>query len=249
MLSKGNKLYCAFVDFEKCYDYIVRAALFYKLSKLGISSKCIHFYKSMYGRMKSSVKGENRYFTTNQGIYQGEVTSPIFFSLFISDLEENLSESLLGTSVVDVVIRLLSFADDLTIISESIAGLQSGLDKLYIYCRKWGLKLNTHKTKVVVFRKGGKLSRNDKWSYGDNVLECVPCFKYLGCNMSYTGSFAKCTEELLQSARRALFPLKQFCYNNEVLPCIQLKLFNSTIMPVLNYCCELWGMGKSDPIE
>ena len=37
LLARGNKLFCCFVDYEKAYDYLNRAALFHKLIKTGIS--------------------------------------------------------------------------------------------------------------------------------------------------------------------------------------------------------------------
>ena len=249
MVARGGKLFCAFIDFEKCYDYLSRAALFYKLTRAGISSKCVNFFKSMYNKMKLSVKGDENWFTSNHGVYQGEVTSPIFFSLFISDLEEELSQAMTGTNITNMLIRLLSFADDLTVIAESKEDLQLGLDRLALYCRKWGLKVNTRKTKIVVFRKGGKLRNTDRWFYGDEEIEIVSHFKYLGCDLSYTGSFCKSTDDLVKSARRALFPLKQYCHQNEAPFSASLKLFNSTIQPILTYCCEIWGLRRSDPIE
>ena len=48
MLSKGKKLYCCFVDYEKAFDYIDRAALWSKLLKSNTSSKMIRLLKNMY---------------------------------------------------------------------------------------------------------------------------------------------------------------------------------------------------------
>lgn len=36
--------------------------------------------------------------------------------------------------------------------------LQMSLNKLYEYCTKWGLEVNTHKTNIVVFRKKGPIA-------------------------------------------------------------------------------------------
>ena len=42
---------------------------------------------------------------------------------------------------------LIMFADDTVIFSESKKGLQAGLDGLWSYCKKWGVKVNASKTK------------------------------------------------------------------------------------------------------
>ena len=75
-------------------------------------------------------------------------------------------------------------------------------------------------------------------------------FKYLGCVLSSSGSFTKCTQELVKSARRALFGLKVFfAKNKELLPSTQIMFFNSMIRPILSYGCEVWGLNKADSIE
>jgi len=55
----------------------------------------------------------------------------------------------------------LLFADDAVLISETREGLQKSLDSLYEYCCKWKLTVNVEKTKIMVFRKGGRLSNQD----------------------------------------------------------------------------------------
>ena len=56
MLGRGYKMYAAFIDYDKCYDYLHRAAIFGKLLKNGVSSKCIRIVHSMYTQMKLEVK-------------------------------------------------------------------------------------------------------------------------------------------------------------------------------------------------
>ena len=77
-----------------------------------------------------------------------------------------------------------------------------------MYCSKWGTTVNIMKTKIVVFRKGGKLAKKDRWYFEGREIDVVPFFKYLGCYLSAGGSFSKCVSELTNSARRALFSLK-----------------------------------------
>ena len=57
---------------------------------------------------------------------------------------------------------LILYADDTVIISESAEGLQKQLNDLYDYCNEWKLKVNTLKTKIVIFRNRGKVQATDK---------------------------------------------------------------------------------------
>ena len=252
LFSKGKKLYAAFIDYEKAYDYLDRAALFCKLTRCGVSSKCINIFKSMYEKMKLNVKNDcnKEMFNSTIGLLQGESTSPLFFSIFVNDINEFLSEFDVGTTVLSSIIRLLMFADDTVIFSETRQGLQTGLDGLREYCSKWGLTVNEGKTKVIVFRKGGRLGKKDKWYFGERLLEVVTNFKYLGCSISSSGSFKNCLLELTNSANRGLFALKKyFQKNNQILPETKLKLFNTMITPILTYGCEIWGLNPAERIE
>ena len=250
MLARGRQLYAVFVDYEKAYDYLDRGAIWAKLLKGGVSSKCIRLFRNMYDKMKLEMRGDNRYFESTLGILQGEITSPLFFSFFVRDLEDNLSEEAIGISVFDVLIKLLMYADDMVLFSETKEGLQEGLNNLHDYCSAWGLTLNATKTKVVVFRKGGRLSRNCVFEYGRKNIEIVSYFKYLGIYFSTSGSFSYGIQELVKSARRALFCLKKCISNNpEITAKMQIDLFNTMVAPILFYGNEVWGFCKAEPIE
>ena len=123
------------------------------------------------------------------GLKQGDICSPILYSMFIEDLEIYLHDSYnKGLTIDDISIILLMYADDTAILSETPEGLQAILDKLYEYCNKWGLKLNTTK---MVFRKRGRLRQHEQWSYNDERLEIVDNFNYLGTVLVTMGSFRR----------------------------------------------------------
>ncbi len=142
------------------------------------------------------------------------------------------------------------FADDMAIFSETREGLQAGLDALSDYCRKWGLTVNIDKTKIVVFRKGWRLGRLDRWMFRGKILEVVSVFKYLGFYISSTGSHCRGIRELITTARRALFGLKKrMAKYPELIPSMQLELFQRTVQPILLYVCEIWGYSEFDQLE
>jgi hypothetical protein len=66
----------------------------------------------------------------------------------------------------------LLYADDLVLLSESQTGLQECLSKLEIYTKKWKLKINRRKCKVLLF--GTPIQRRayltSAWLYEENPL-------------------------------------------------------------------------------
>ena len=75
------------------------------------------------------------------------------------------------------------------------------------------LKVNTDKTKVMVFRKKGKVRDNEKWYYDNILLDLVDNSNYLGTYFSYTGNFTLNQEILAGKGLKALnillFKLRQ----------------------------------------
>ena len=55
--------------------------------------------------------------------------------------------------------------------------LQACLDNLLVYYTGNLLKVNVSKTKIVKFRRGGRLSRNDKLIYNNQEVDFVSKFK------------------------------------------------------------------------
>ena len=94
MINQGKKLYCAFIDFTKAFDYVVRDNLWYKLVKLGLRGKLLNIVKSMYQTVKSRVKVSNMLgneFYCSLSVRQGECLSPLLFSLYLNDIQNNLA--------------------------------------------------------------------------------------------------------------------------------------------------------------
>ena len=130
MLNQGKKLFCAFIDFTKAFDYVVRDNLWFKLIKLGIRGNILNIIKSMYETVKSKVRFENQLseeFSCILGVRQGECLSPFLFSMFLNDLEEEfLINDIDGIDIGLIKIFLLLYAD--VIFSSSPEGLQDGLN-------------------------------------------------------------------------------------------------------------------------
>ena len=164
VLNQNKKLYCAFVDFTKAFDFVVRDILWYKLIKVGVRGKMLDIIRSMYTEVKSQVKHNNiisPVLFSNIGVREGECLSPFLFSIYLNDLEEEIN--LKGADGIDigmVKLFLLLYADDIVLFAHSPDELQSLLETLQNYCIRWKLTVNTSKTKIVIFRKGDRLPRD-----------------------------------------------------------------------------------------
>lgn len=252
-LNDNKRLYVVYVDMMKCFDSIYRNALWLKLYKTGIQGKVLRIIRDMYQKVKSCVKSCNNYsdyFEYAVGLRQGEVISPILFSLFVEDLELYLQSNVdSGLHIDDIVLILLLFADDMAILGKTPEELQANLNLLHTYCDNWGLKVNIAKTKIMVFRKRGRLLPNESWTYGGQNIEVVDDFNYLGTVFNYTGNYTLNQEHLIGKALKALNVLFVNCKKFDLKPRILCQLFDAFVGSILNYSCEIWGYTKSKEIE
>ncbi len=240
-LSK-NYLFCCFVDFRAAFDSVPRKCLLYKLIKLGVGGNFLNVLKSIYIDVKYRVKiSQDRIsnvdISSNVGVKQGCVLSPLLFSLYTSDLPSYFNDCD-PVTLHDAEISCLLFADDLVIISKTKSGLQSALDNLSSYCREWGLTVNLEKTKVLIFNKGGKLLNKHPFHLDGVKLDIVTNYCYLGILFTASGSFKMACERLTLLASRAAFKLKSFDTRNNIV--LAYRLFNHLVTPILSYCCEIW---------
>lgn len=139
-INEGKRLYAAFIDFTKAFDYVVRENLWLKLIKVGVRGKILNIIKSMYTSVKSMVKYDNclsQEFSCYLGVRQGECLSPFLFSIYLNDIEaEFVHSNCKGVDISVLKIFLMLYADDIVIFAEDQAGLQEGLDVLFTYCKK-----------------------------------------------------------------------------------------------------------------
>ena len=134
----------------------------------------------------------------NRGLKQGCPLSPLLYSLYNNDMDRFLTVQRGAATVLDSVkTPHCDYADDIALTSNTADNLQIQLNKFYDYTRFRGLKLNTDKTKVMVFISSGN-STIPTFTYDSTPLELVTEFKYLGITLTRDGSMLTATKKQLQ---------------------------------------------------
>jgi hypothetical protein len=79
---------------------------------------------------------------------------------------------------------IYKYADVIVLLSQGKEGLQNSLNILHDFCYFWKLKVNTDKSKIMVFNLNGKTYLN-QFTYNNVDLETVANYCYLGMVLSY----------------------------------------------------------------
>ena len=256
-LSRSRKLYCAFIDFKKAFDSISRDKLWNILKSSGIDGKMLRALKSMYKVVKAKVRVGSEMtdsFSCPKGLKQGEISSPVLFSLFINELTKEMTSGgkhgiQLSPDLTELLILL--FADDVVLVSDTVVGLQNQLNLLCQVSKRLDLVINLDKSDIVIFRKGGFLSTHEKWFFDDKRMNVVNIYKYLGVLLSTRLSFTSALEDNAVRAKKAVILLLKTLWRlDDHSPGIFLKLFDCQVLPILSYGSEIWALiGNLDIIE
>jgi len=155
-----------------------------------------------------------------------------------------------GIEIAGINIKVLLYADDLVLISDSSDGLQTMINAFHEYCSHWCLTVNLEKSKVMVFRKGARLSANLSWKYGDHEIQIVNEYKYLGVLLQYNLSFNKHLDEKLSTSKLAINSTwLSYLYNPKIKISNKIKIFESTARSIMHYGSAVWGYKRFDQVE
>ena len=150
--KKGT--YALFIDMQKCFDWVDRDLLFYRLLNKKITGKFYHSIKALYSNSASTIRINNRYtnhFQIKVGVKQGEVLSPHLCALFLLDFSEVIKNAKLGISCGNLMVSVLLYVDDIVIFTENPENMQCLLNILSSWCHNWCMCVNLRKTKIVHF--------------------------------------------------------------------------------------------------
>ena len=252
VLNSGKKLYCAFIDYEKCFDRINRTLLWQKLINQNVSSKFINAIKAMYTSVRASVKhnGEiSEQIPSLTGVKQGDPSSSLLFMLFVNDIAQNINTDIGDIFTInEMKIFLIAYADDQVLFSTSPESLQSMISDLQIYCETYKLKINTNKTKIMIFESCSRPTTHNFYLYNEK-LEVVSSFKYLGMHLFRNGNWNRTQKHIAEHASKSLCRLFSVFRQYNFKTSEKSKLFDTLVASILNYCSEIWGWHDGKDVE
>lgn len=154
-----------------------------------------------------------------------------------------------GIKLGGKTIKLLAFADDIVLLAPSAAVLQRMIICLEKYCALWNLVINLAKSKIMVFRNGGKPSKKEKWWLNNERIDVVNEYKYLGILLTTCIGLDKHFKEKTAAAVMAISNFNRIILNENVPFSAKLEIFNAVVRSSVSYGAQVWGAKMYNGIE
>ena len=166
-------------------------------------------------------------------------------AIFIDDLSEAEAIELKKQLIIDPVTRPfpLNYHERTQQILPSGGILQQNLNKIESYTETNLMRINPHKSKVMMFNKCRKYDFPPEFSFKDgNILECLEEAKLLGIFMSSSLKWDSNTREICKKAMSRIWLLRRLKLF-KLEPELILEYYLKEIRPLLELGVPIWNSG------
>ena len=233
---QNNEITCGiYLDLKKAFDTVSLDILLKKLYFLGIRGDLHQILESYLSDRFQRTKFNNiisNEIKVSMGVPQGSILGPLLFILYINDLCNVSDEA-----------KFYFFADDtaITVKAHNVVDLKHKINELLPKVSNWfncnRLSLNTSKSMFQVYSKS--LINDFEINLNGSKIMRHKYVKYLGVVIEENLKFEKHIANISSLISRNIGVMgraKHFLSSSQLL-----LLYNSLVLPHLNYCAVVWG--------
>ncbi len=180
--QNNSDVFIGLVDASKAFDRVRHDRLFKLLIDRGLPAVEIRILLDSYRRQKLRTVWNgtvSECFQTTNGIKQGSIISPVLFTVYMDELLSRLENSGFGVRIGQHYYGAISYADDLSLVSPTMHGLQRMIELCEIFGAEYGVKYNPTKSVAMHVTKKTQMNLPPLTVAGDDI-KWVTVAKHLG---------------------------------------------------------------------
>ena len=241
---QNHEITCGiFLDLQKAFDTVSLDILLKKLDFIGIKGDLYKILESYLNKRLQRTKYNDLLSVEKEisiGVPQGSILGPLLFIIYINDLCNICNDA-----------KFYFFADDTAVIIKScdVRQLQEKIDILMPKITEWfksnRLSLNINKTNYQIYSPHS-ISNIEIILNGSKIARKKQ-IKYLGVVMEEDLKFNQHISNISSIISRNIGIMgraKTFLSSRELV-----ILYNSLVLPYLNYCAVVWGSNYPSRLE
>ena len=232
--------YLLLLDASKAFDRVEYVKLFTTLRNRRICPIVLRLLMNMYINQQIQVKWNNMISPTctiSNGVKQGGCMSPTLFSIYLDKLLGILRASNVGCRYGNHYMGAFCYADDISLLSPTVSGLQDMLKICERYADKYKIHFNASKSQLLCFNTSTCTKSKDIKVYmrDGSVIPYLDTCTHLGNILCTSDKHVMIDSAVKDLNCRLNNLLADFSHcNSDTIS----TLFNSYCMNV--YGCQLW---------
>ena len=229
------------LDGESAFPSVERSIQVRELYSNGEDGDILNYSKYTYENTDCHIKMNDqisRKIHELKGNRQGHVRASGHFKVYINPSLMSLMTSNLGFQLGPLTVSVVCVADDAYLLANSPSSLQALLDIMSNYARKYQLRFNASKTKIVV--TGSKqdmafFKDTSPWTLNGEKIDVVDSNEHLGLIVAGLDEEQRNVDKKIIKCRNSLFALlgPAFSYKCLMSPLLQTHLWRTCCYPTL----------------
>ena len=239
-IDQGRVTASIFLDLKKAFDTVNHDLLISKLKSYGINGNALKWFHSYLSNRSQAVNINStlsNFKKINIGVPQGSILGPLLFILFVNSLPETVNSNCKCVMYADDTTLLLSSSDPTVLQNE----ININLNNIATWFQANNLTLNIKKTKLMLFGTNQALHnfKNVSLEYGDETIERVDKYKYLGITFDPNLSWNEHVNYISSNICKRIGVIRRV---KNYLPCNTVNMLaKALVFPHFDYCSSVWS--------
>ena len=230
-VDEGNPVDVLYLDFSKAFDKVPHKRLVEKVKAHGIGSNIWRWIEAWLSerRQRVVINGKaSGWEKVTSGVPQGSVLGLTLFIIYINDIDDGITSSLLKFADDTKLLRKVGTQDD-------CEELQKDLHRMYKWSEDWQIMFNIDKCNCLHIGHG-----NSRTTYqlGGTEVPTATQEKDLGIIVTENLKVSEQCAKVTKTANKVLGIIK-WSYEDKSMA-ILLPLYKALVRPHIEYCVQAW---------